>query len=78
MGEAQAAYCMLLRQDAWDYEKVKEGILHYLGILKEYYQQRFQERKARDSQQPQLLDQSLRGIALSDYYYAQRRGPKMN
>ncbi|KYO33516.1 hypothetical protein Y1Q_0008703 [Alligator mississippiensis] len=48
VGKAQAAYRALSREDAWDYELVKQAILYRLEINLEHYRHLFRAKKGSD------------------------------
>ncbi|KYO46147.1 hypothetical protein Y1Q_0021705 [Alligator mississippiensis] len=62
VGKAQAAYRALSREDALDYESVKEAILYRLEINPEYYRHRFRAKKDHEIRQPRVLLQQLRDL----------------
>ncbi|KYO24454.1 hypothetical protein Y1Q_0002074 [Alligator mississippiensis] len=45
VGKAQAAYWALSREDAWDYELVKQAILYRLEIKPEHYRRLLRTKK---------------------------------
>ncbi|KYO46258.1 hypothetical protein Y1Q_0021792 [Alligator mississippiensis] len=55
VGKAQAAYRALSREDARDYELVKQAILYRLEINLEHYRRLFQAKKWSDERQPRVL-----------------------
>ncbi|KYO40439.1 hypothetical protein Y1Q_0013252 [Alligator mississippiensis] len=59
VGKAQAAYRTLSRDDARDYEHVKEAILYRLEIDPEHYHRLFRAKKGPDEKQPWVLLQLL-------------------
>ncbi|KYO32335.1 hypothetical protein Y1Q_0002407 [Alligator mississippiensis] len=59
VGKAQAAYRALSREDALDYESVKEAILYRLEINPEHYRRQFQAKKGHEIRQPSVLLQQL-------------------
>ncbi|KYO26198.1 hypothetical protein Y1Q_0002006 [Alligator mississippiensis] len=59
VGKAQAAYRALLREDALDYEPVKEAILYRLEINPEHYRRRVRAKKGHEIRQPRVLLQLL-------------------
>ncbi|KYO30426.1 hypothetical protein Y1Q_0019056 [Alligator mississippiensis] len=62
VGKAQAAYRALSREDALDYEPVKEAILYRLEINPEHYRCRFRAKKGHETRQPRVLLQLLRDL----------------
>ncbi|KYO21866.1 hypothetical protein Y1Q_0000545 [Alligator mississippiensis] len=62
VGKAQAAYRALLRENARDYELVKQAILYRLEINPEHYCRLFQAKKGPDERQPRVLLQLLRDL----------------
>ncbi|KYO41475.1 hypothetical protein Y1Q_0006274 [Alligator mississippiensis] len=62
VGKAQAAYRALSREDALDYESVKEAILYRLEINPEHYRRRFQAKKGPKIRQPRVLLQQLHNL----------------
>ncbi|KYO26069.1 hypothetical protein Y1Q_0003828 [Alligator mississippiensis] len=61
-GKAQAAYRALLREDARDYELVKQAILYRLEINPEHYRRLFRAKKGSDERRPRVLLQLLRDL----------------
>ncbi|KYO27978.1 hypothetical protein Y1Q_0014176 [Alligator mississippiensis] len=59
VGKAQAAYRALSRDDALDYEHVKEAILYRLEINPEHYRRQFRAKKGPEAKQPRVLLQLL-------------------
>ncbi|KYO46316.1 hypothetical protein Y1Q_0021835 [Alligator mississippiensis] len=59
VGKAQAAYWALSRDDAQDYEHVKEAILYRLEINPEHYRRQFRDKKGPEEKQPRVLLQLL-------------------
>ncbi|KYO47466.1 hypothetical protein Y1Q_0019603 [Alligator mississippiensis] len=60
VGKAQATYRALLREDALDYESIKEAILYRLEINPEHYRRQFRAKKGHKIRQPRVLLQQLR------------------
>ncbi|KYO48785.1 hypothetical protein Y1Q_0004149 [Alligator mississippiensis] len=62
VGVAQAAYRAIPREEARDYEQVKEAILYRLEISPNHYQRLFRARKRPDERRPWVLLQLLRDL----------------
>ncbi|KYO40153.1 hypothetical protein Y1Q_0022086 [Alligator mississippiensis] len=62
VGKAQAAYQALSRDDALDYEHMKEAILYRLEINPEHYRCQFQAKKGPEAKQPRVLLQLLQDL----------------
>ncbi|KYO41424.1 hypothetical protein Y1Q_0006239 [Alligator mississippiensis] len=62
VGKAQATYRALSRQDARDYELVKQAILYRLEINPEHYRHLFRAKKGSDERRPRVLLQLLRDL----------------
>ncbi|KYO42761.1 hypothetical protein Y1Q_0016157 [Alligator mississippiensis] len=62
VGKAQAAYQALSREDAWDYELVKQAILYRLEINPEHYCCLLRAKKGPDERRPRVLLQLLRDL----------------
>ncbi|KYO24464.1 hypothetical protein Y1Q_0002082 [Alligator mississippiensis] len=62
VGKAQAAYRALSRDDALDYEHVKEAILYHLEINPKHYRHQFRAKKGPEAKQPRVLLQFLRDL----------------
>ncbi|KYO45462.1 hypothetical protein Y1Q_0015123 [Alligator mississippiensis] len=59
VGEAQAAYRAFLRDEARNYERVKQAILYRLEISPDHYRCLFRARKGPDKRRPRVLLQLL-------------------
>ncbi|KYO24918.1 hypothetical protein Y1Q_0023785 [Alligator mississippiensis] len=62
VGVAQAAYRAILREEARDYERVKQAILYRLELSPDYYRHLFQAKKRPDERRPRVLLQLLRDL----------------
>ncbi|KYO45132.1 hypothetical protein Y1Q_0007421 [Alligator mississippiensis] len=62
VGKAQAAYRAIPRDEARNYERVKQVILYRLEISPEHYRCLFQARKGPDERQPRVQLQLLRDL----------------
>ncbi|KYO23616.1 hypothetical protein Y1Q_0002256 [Alligator mississippiensis] len=62
VGKAQAAYQALSRDDAQDYEHMKEAILYRLEINPEHYRRQFWAKKGPEDKRPRVLLQLLRDL----------------
>ncbi|KYO35359.1 hypothetical protein Y1Q_0007947 [Alligator mississippiensis] len=62
VGVAQAAYRAILREEAGDYERVKQAILYQLEISPDYYRHLFWAKKRPDERRPQVLLQLLQDL----------------
>ncbi|KYO37782.1 hypothetical protein Y1Q_0022061 [Alligator mississippiensis] len=62
VGAAQAAYWAILREEAQDYEQVKQAILYRLEISPNHYRRLFWARKGPDERWPRVLLQLLRDL----------------
>ncbi|KYO33527.1 hypothetical protein Y1Q_0008711 [Alligator mississippiensis] len=62
VGKAQAAYRALLRDEARDYEHVKQAILYWLEINPDHYHRLFRAKKRPDKKRPWVLLQLLRDL----------------
>ncbi|KYO17363.1 hypothetical protein Y1Q_0019995 [Alligator mississippiensis] len=62
VGKAQATYWALSREDAQDYELVKQAILYRLEINPEHYRRLFRAKKGPDERRPKVLLQLLRDL----------------
>ncbi|KYO30307.1 hypothetical protein Y1Q_0022502 [Alligator mississippiensis] len=62
VGKAQATYQALSRDDAQDYEHVKDAILYRLEINPEHYRCQFRAKKGPEEKRPRVLLQLLRDL----------------
>ncbi|KYO29204.1 hypothetical protein Y1Q_0009973 [Alligator mississippiensis] len=62
IGKAQATYRALSREDAWDYELVKQANLYRLEINPEHYRHLLWAKKGPDERRPRVLLQLLRDL----------------
>ncbi|KYO37812.1 hypothetical protein Y1Q_0004671 [Alligator mississippiensis] len=62
VGAAQAAYRAIPREEARDYEQVKQAILYRLEISPDHYRRLFRARKGPDERRPRVLLQLLRDL----------------
>ncbi|KYO48305.1 hypothetical protein Y1Q_0024677 [Alligator mississippiensis] len=62
VGKAQAAYWAILRDEAQNYERVKQSMLYRLEISPDRYRRLFQARKGPNKRRPQVLLQLLRDL----------------
>ncbi|KYO46043.1 hypothetical protein Y1Q_0021625 [Alligator mississippiensis] len=62
VGVAQAAYRAIPREEARDYEWVKQAILYQLELSPDYYRHLFRAKKRPDERRPRVLLQLLRDL----------------
>ncbi|KYO47781.1 hypothetical protein Y1Q_0019846 [Alligator mississippiensis] len=62
VGKSQAAYRAIPRDEARNYEQVKQAILYRLEISPNHYRRLFRARKGPDERRPQVLLQLLREL----------------
>ncbi|KYO27627.1 hypothetical protein Y1Q_0005195 [Alligator mississippiensis] len=62
VGKVQAAYRAVPRDEARNYERVKQTILYRLEISPDHYRHLFRDRKGPDERRPWVLLQLLRDL----------------